>query len=240
MFSDGKSHAQRMEPAGAPPGPSTCVYPTEAQADALARELKARELAAVSIGAGDGYLEGQLERRDVDVTAVDVAIDAGDTSIYASIRCFCSEIVRVRAYELFRIAEPATSALLFVWGRALPWREYLANYPQVPLVIIVGDPAAAGDGCMTEPSATALVDAPGWKLLWRAPVAAIHPTAITAAYLRVPTETGASAAEATGEAAAEATAEATGDAAGAAAGDVAEGAAEGAAATAVLSLPLPI
>ena len=88
----------------------------------------------------------------------------------------------MRPDELIHLKDPAQTALLFVWGRALPWREYLSQYPQVPLVVLIGGPA--GEECMTEPSATALHGAPGWQQLWSMHVDAIHPSAIATAYLR--------------------------------------------------------
>ncbi|KAL1500578.1 hypothetical protein AB1Y20_013233 [Prymnesium parvum] len=180
-LSDGKVYPQRAEPQDAPPGPSTCVFPTEAQLDTLVRELTSRRLSAVSVGAGEGYLEAQLQRRGVAVTAVD--LDAlADPSGYTTLRCFCSAIRRVRAGQLFRIAESASCALLFEWGRDLPWRQYLRAYPEVPLVVIVGDPALH-DG-LTEPSASALLDDAEWSLEWRLPFAAVHPSALAAAYSR--------------------------------------------------------
>lgn len=162
----GHVFAQQRELAGSPPGPTTCVWPTELQADHLAESLRGRNLSLVSIGCGEGFLEAQLEQRGVAVTAVDVHCFS-DPERYSSMRCFCSQIRRVRPDELYDMQDPERSALAFVWGRNTPWREYLSRF-QVPMVIIVGDPTPAGDACVTEPSATALLDeSDTWILLVR-------------------------------------------------------------------------
>eukprot|EP00965_Chrysotila_dentata_P045951 1527324-Pleurochrysis_carterae.AAC.1 len=59
-----------------PPSSTVCCFPTKEQADALAALLKAHGLHAVSIGAGDGFAEAQLEERGVSVEAVDLDVFA--------------------------------------------------------------------------------------------------------------------------------------------------------------------
>ncbi len=179
------------------PSASTCVFPTDTQADALAALLLDRRLRAVSIGAGDGYLEAQLEQRGVDVTAVDLDAFA-DPSHYATrTRRFCSAIVRIRPDALYALPRPGhadgataagdDTALLFIWGRTTPWRAYLERYSAVPLVVVAGDEPSAGDsGSCVEPSLDALDGEAGWRLLQRTPVRAIHPRAALAVYERVP------------------------------------------------------
>ena len=89
---------------------------------------------------------------------------------------------RVKPEELYRIEDPAGSALLFVWGRALPWRAYLSRYGRrVPLVVIIG--ATEPDGC-TEPSAVALDGLDGWRCVQRLPMHGLHEGATLAAYER--------------------------------------------------------
>ena len=166
------------------PSPTCCVYPTAAQADQLAAALRAcaavRKL--VSVGAGDGFLEGQLERRGVPTTAVDLDVLA-DPSRYRPMRRFCSQIVRVRPDALLEIAEPEATALLFVWGAKLPWEAYMARYPQVPLVAIVGDPEP-GECCATTPSSAALEGRPGWRRVLNAPIRAVRRNSMLAVYVR--------------------------------------------------------
>ena len=88
-----------------------------------------------------------------------------------------------RVAPLVRLrGDPAATALLFVWGRTLPWRSYLDAYPAVPLVVIVGD--LSRDGCATEPAADALAGADGWREVRRFPVRALSPAALLIAYER--------------------------------------------------------
>ena len=98
-------------------------------------------------------------------------------------RSFCTQIVRVRPDALVRLrGDPAATALLFVWGRTLPWRSYLEAYPAVPLVVIVGD--LSRDGCATEPAADALAGVDGWREVARFSVRALSPAALLIAYER--------------------------------------------------------
>ena len=186
----GRVYPQRscaLDEDGEWPSPTTCLWPTRAQADALSAKLSAKHISTlISIGCGEGACEAMLEARGFVVHAVDVDV-LSDTSRYSELRCFCSQIKRVRPDQLFAIPEPATtSALCFLWGRALPWREYLRQYPHVPLVCIAGEPAADGDGgCATEPPAGALDEVEGWQCCWREPVRAVHAGAMLTIYERV-------------------------------------------------------
>ena len=189
-ISDGRSFSQWRVPlpasaaddAAAVPAPNVNVYPTEEQADALAALLQERGLSAASIGCGNGYLEGMLEAREIDVLAVDLELTIGAED-YLKMRSFCLQIVRVRPDALVRLrGDPAATALLFVWGRTLPWRSYLEAYPAVPLVVIVGD--LSRDGCATEPAADALAGVDGWREVARFSVRALSPAALLVAYER--------------------------------------------------------
>jgi len=189
-FSLGRSYSEKQASVADGRGPSTCLFPSAAQADAVAELLDSRSLSAVSIGCGEGFAEGMLEARGVKVTAVDLDTLA-DTARYATLRRYCKEIQRIRPDELFQVASPAASALCFFWGRTTPWREYLAAFPSVPLVIIAGDGSQsargseASDPPLTDPVASALVGADGWRLVSRGPVDAVHAQAELAVYERV-------------------------------------------------------
>ena len=127
-----------------------------------------------------------LESRGIIVRAIDVDV-ISDPSTYQSMRCFCSEIRRVRPDELYAIEEPeSTVALCFFWGRRLPWREYLDHYPHIPLVVIAGEPVSAGAAdCATEPSGNALDGFDGWRRCACSPVRAVHGGAVLSVYERV-------------------------------------------------------
>ena len=159
------------------------VYPTAEQVESLAGLLRARGLTAVSIGAGASYLEVLLQRSGVDVVPVDVDGLPSHES-YDACGCYCSTLRRVPPDAFYHLARPASTALLFVWGRALPWRAYLSRYPSLEMVVIVGDPAD-GDGA-TEPGALALDGCPGWHRVLRVPVRARLPQATMTAYERLP------------------------------------------------------
>ena len=191
QVSAGRCHPQQAcvidEASSEWPSAGTQAFPTPAQADGLAALLLGRGLSACSIGCGEGALEGMLEARGVAVAAVDLDAFA-DASRWATTRCFCTQVHRVRPDALFLLPSPATTALCFFWGRALPWRQYLARYPQVPLVVIIGDPERGG---ATEPHADALLGQLGgapeagaaqWRCVHRAPVRAITASAVLAVY----------------------------------------------------------
>ena len=188
-FSDGRVYTQWQvelddECGSSWPSPGTCVCPTAAQADDLANLLRTNGVeCAVSIGCGEGAFEAMLERRGFRVLAVDVDV-LSDPRRYATMRCFCSEIRRVRPDTLYRIPDEA-AALCFIWGRALPWRTYLRHYPNISIVLIAGEPAAAdATDCATEPSGTALDGDDAWHLLTRSPIAAVHGGAMLSVYMR--------------------------------------------------------
>ena len=79
----------------------------------------------------------------------------------------------------------AQTVICFFWGRALPWRQYLAAFPQLPLVCIAGDPAAEGMDCATEPRGGALDGKTGWRVCATSPVRAVHRSAVLSLYERV-------------------------------------------------------
>eukprot|EP00316_Scyphosphaera_apsteinii_P012131 CAMPEP_0119313732 /NCGR_PEP_ID=MMETSP1333-20130426/30210_1 /TAXON_ID=418940 /ORGANISM="Scyphosphaera apsteinii, Strain RCC1455" /LENGTH=418 /DNA_ID=CAMNT_0007318651 /DNA_START=244 /DNA_END=1500 /DNA_ORIENTATION=- len=168
----------QLEQTGTRPSPDTCCWPSAQTADALANELRVRALGVVSIGAGEGFVEALLEARGIHVIAVDVDV-LSSPSDYQNLKQFCSEVRRVPPECLFHIEQPLQTALLFVWGQSLPWRAYLARYPSIALVAIIGDPHPNG---ATEPSALALDGLSCWKLLWKMAVPATIPNAELVVY----------------------------------------------------------
>ena len=166
------------------PSASTCAWPTPMQADLIGGWLRCRKLTAVSIGCGDGVFECMLERRGVTVHAVDLDVLSNPEG-YRSLRRFCAEVRRVRPDQLFDVPLPAQTALCFFWGRATPWREYLARYPQVPIVIIAGELNCTDDGdCATSPSASALDGIVGWRCTLRTAIRAVRFGAIISIFER--------------------------------------------------------
>ena len=94
----------------------------------------------------------------------------------ASYGAYCSEITRVRPEDLYRIDEPSRTALLFLWGRGLPWRAYLARYPEVSVVIVIGDD---GDKKMMQPKPSDIAEVPGMALRQRGTIDCYRSGALT-------------------------------------------------------------
>lgn len=75
------------------------------------------------------------------MVAVDLDVEDGDIEAYMASPCYCDEVRRVRRHELFDVRAhcatltPAlsatTCALVFCFGRRLPWRAYLDTFPEV-------------------------------------------------------------------------------------------------------------
>ncbi len=127
-----------------------CVFPTGAEVEALAAQL--RGLRVVSIGCGEGYFEALLQRAGLDVTAVDLrsssSDEASESARWANANCFCGEIRRIRPHELFKLRDGGRGcALLFVFGKRCPLHRYLVAFPNCRVVAIAG----TNDG-VTNPS----------------------------------------------------------------------------------------
>lgn len=187
-LSAGRTYAQRpaeqLVDSSAWPSPNVQAWPTSGQTAVLVRLLQERGLSAVSIGCGEGAFEAQLEEAGVPVRGVDLDV----LPSYKTMRCFLrGGIIRVRPDELFRIDEPSRTCLCFVWGRALPWREYLSCYPQVPLVCIIGESASTPEESVaTVPSSNALEADASWSRLHCGPARAVHGGAVMCVYERAP------------------------------------------------------
>ena len=169
------------------PSPYVCVWPRPAEVADVAELIQQRGLRrAVSIGCGEGVFERCLEMHGIHVTGVDQDALA-DTTKYAEMRCFLSEgIRRVRPDSLFEIEDASAIALCFIWGRNLPWRAYLHQYPITPLVVIAGEAASSpSESVATDPSANALDSEPEvWRCIHRGPVRAVHGGALLSVYER--------------------------------------------------------
>lgn len=167
------------------PSPSTGCWLTPAHCDTIVDLLKQRGVSdAVSIGCGEGASECMLESRGLRVHAVDLDVLTA-TSQYAKTKRFCTEIIRVRPDALYEITEPDFTCICFLWGRTTPWRAYLEQYPQLPLVAIVGEPTdREGDDCATEPRANALDGVDGWTCILREAARCVHRGAVLTVYAR--------------------------------------------------------
>jgi len=140
------------------------IYPTSEEAGQLADILRKRSRLTVSFGSGERILEGMLQRRGVDCWACDTDIFQDDCDYYDQ-RIYCKEVRRVGVGNLLIIPNPAQTSLLFSYGILLPYRAYLARYPDIRLVGIIGDPHDSRK--CHEPKVDALKDEPGWRVLLR-------------------------------------------------------------------------
>ena len=111
----------------------------------------------------------------MDVVAVDLDIHA-DPEEYESMPCYCDEIRRIPTGTLYKLpSNPATTILLFCYGRRCPLQAYLKQYPTLAAVAIIGDlqhrdPSNAASttstntSSVTQPTADALVGDAAWNL----------------------------------------------------------------------------
>ena len=140
------------------------VYPTPVQADQIVGLLRSRTRSCVCIGWDERVFEGMLERRGVSVVAVD-ADTFQDADAYYERRIYCREVRRVGIDSLQLIVDPPATALIFVNGFLAHWEAYLAHYPQLPLVLIIGDDASTAKGHFPRPAE--LESRKGFRLLRR-------------------------------------------------------------------------
>ena len=143
------------------------VYPTSEQADQLTALLRARCRLVYCFGNDERVFEGMLERRGLEVMAIDSDVFQNADAYYEK-RIYCNEVRRVSTDSLLTVTFPAETALVFVRSMLTPWRAYLARYPQVPLVICIG---ADEDERMYEPRPFELDAISSLRLLRRMEIA---------------------------------------------------------------------
>jgi hypothetical protein len=154
-----------------PPPPAGAVYPSLGEAGPLAQLLRTRAKLAVCLNECDKarLLEGLLELCGVRVMAV--AYDPfQDEKMYAEERIYCREVRRIGVHALPRLLHPRETALVFTCCWLVPWRAFLARYPEVPLVVIIG---SADHPLGQKPMAALpsdLEDDPNWTKVHTSPV----------------------------------------------------------------------
>lgn len=141
---------------------SPVIYPTSEQVDCLAGLSRAYSIRTMAcIGSNERILEGMLERRGVGVLALDSDIfKEGDE--YYERRIYCSEVRRIGIGQLMRFEAPHTVCLVFVHTVLGPWEAYLARYPTIPLVVVIGND---DDAKLYKPKPKDLEGIAGLKLL---------------------------------------------------------------------------
>ena len=162
---------------------SATVYPSPSQADHIAGLLRTRVRNTVCIGSGERVFEGMLERRGVPLLAID-SDTFDDGGVYYDKRIYCKEVRRVGISSIMLLQEPASTALVFVNGFLTPWEAYLSKYPELPLVLIIGDDDTDQKGHYPRPNA--LEQHVGFRLLRRMPIDVFERPPLTlAVYERV-------------------------------------------------------
>ena len=171
----GTTSIDNLPPAEA----SVCAFPTPPQIDTLAAVLAKYAARVVSVGCGSGYLEGLLQRKGVALTAVDLDY-LSQGADYARETCYCDRIIRVRSWQLFDLgAKGSDTALLFCFGRRVPWREYLEAHPLCPLVVII-----ATECDLADPACGALRNDSRWCVELSLPVRGVTQSVTCVCYVR--------------------------------------------------------
>jgi hypothetical protein len=119
----------------------------------------------VSIGCGLGFLERILQTQGIETVGVDLDLFHSTPDQYLNMVSFLPNgIVRIQSSQLFDICEPHRTALLFCFGRRLPWQRYIEAYPSIHSAIVIGD-TVPGDQGVTQPGAYDIGGIHQWKLV---------------------------------------------------------------------------
>ena len=141
---------------------NACVFPTQQEIQTIRDFIG--DLHLVSIGCGEGWVEGLLQQSGVKhVTCVDLVMNPPLRA-----PSYCGEIARITQYEIYDIDDPPPRqrVLLFCFGRRVPLEAYLEAYPDLNAVIIIGDDTHQ----VAEPGPMAMEGQHGWVLSLRLPV----------------------------------------------------------------------
>lgn len=173
-----------LQARAAPPRQGTLiVYPSPLQANEIVALLRARcRIAACFSSGGPKVFEAMLERRGIDVMALDMDTFA-DAAEYYDERIYCRQVRRIGVNALMHLERPRDTALLFIHCVLHPWRAYVSRYPEVPLLIVVGDDGAKK---MYDPKPSDPADVATFRLLRRMPIDTWHHAPLTmAVYERI-------------------------------------------------------
>jgi uncharacterized membrane protein YgcG len=168
---------------------SPVVYPTSQQVDMFAGLMRGKVRTMACVGSGERLLEGMLERRGVEVIALD-ADTFKEADDYYEKRIYCSQVRRIGIGNLMRFTAPQTICLVFVYSVLAPWEAYLARYPEIPYVIVIGDDESKK---LYQPKPKDLERFPGLKLMHKMPIDCYRSPPITCSFFeRVPLSGGSS------------------------------------------------
>jgi len=177
---DGEVHSYANVDA---PPPNACVFPTEAELGVVVDYLQSRQLQLVSVGCGQGFLEGLLEERGVMVWSVDLQPSELTKSSVLKQKVYCSAIHRVSPNVVFDLKFPSTKALMFCFGRRCPLASYLLCYPECFSVLIISDLEG-----VASPSAYDLRECDGWRIVKELKMLAVTKPTLCVFYERVHTK----------------------------------------------------
>jgi len=165
-LSKGKVYKQTTKVAtyDLPAQMDSCVFPIKEQLQVLVEYVKKYMYTIVSIGCGQGYLEGLLQNEGVSVIGVDLDFLPNQDN-YRLMPCYCGEIRRVHSHELFFVSQPEKCCLLFCFGRRLPLWKYLNWYHQCKSVVIIGDETSETNGSVATPPCDALQNSSEWEVV---------------------------------------------------------------------------
>ncbi len=201
---------------------TACCRPLLSELEELVKFLHAH--VTVSVGCGDGYIEGLLQQNGCSLVAVDLCVRGEDPFAYEDLPCYSLAGIRrldanclydaktygvidarppfilpsssvcsideatgsaVTLNTAFSTATATTStlrsrsssstgsaacnlALLFCFGRRLPWKAYISAYgDDLKRVVIIGDIISDG---ITQPWCGALSDSKSWRLVQQKPI----------------------------------------------------------------------
>ena len=93
---------------------------------------------------------------------------AAEEDAYWEERIYCREVRRVGVSCLMHFEHPRDTAMIFTKCVLVPWRSYLARYPEVQLVIVIGD--ASEGRKMYQPTPHEPKEVPGLTLRQTMPI----------------------------------------------------------------------
>lgn len=160
---------------------SVCVTPTRQELDGLVAAFRSLATTAcgttctvVSIGAGAGLLEGLLLQAGVATVAVDLDF-LPSFEDYSDLGAFC-DVVRISSNQLYRIPpdDEQKTCLLCAYGKGVPLEAYLAAYPRLGWVAVIGDvPCPSSGDAVADPSIDCLATTAGWTTVHTQPISAV-------------------------------------------------------------------
>eukprot|EP00730_Choanoeca_flexa_P002206 TRINITY_DN10952_c0_g1_i1.p2 TRINITY_DN10952_c0_g1~~TRINITY_DN10952_c0_g1_i1.p2 ORF type:complete len:217 (+),score=11.04 TRINITY_DN10952_c0_g1_i1:1830-2480(+) len=164
---------QYQQPSIDNPSSKACIHLNERDLAVLRNSFQTNDVRLViSIGAGDGFVEGLLEQYcNVTVVAMDLYSHSDDIDAYEKTTVHVDHLYRVLPHELLdldyhcqqRGIDYKHVAILLCFGRRLPLMAYLEAFAQLRHVVIIADQVVDGSS-IAQPDCNALLHQPSWTL----------------------------------------------------------------------------